>query len=58
MILASFGIDNLFNKYYVQYMNAEGRACPGSARDPSPVARHHVQGSAEDSLRRGSAGGG
>lgn len=28
-ILASFAIDNLFNKYYVQYMNAEGQSQPG-----------------------------
>ena len=28
-ILASFGIDNVFNKYYVQYMNAEGQSQPG-----------------------------
>jgi hemoglobin/transferrin/lactoferrin receptor protein len=28
-VLASFSIDNLFNKYYVQYMNAEGQSQPG-----------------------------
>ena len=28
-ILASFSIDNLLNKYYVQYMNAEGQSQPG-----------------------------
>jgi len=28
-ILASFGIDNVLNKYYVQYMNAEGQSQPG-----------------------------
>jgi hemoglobin/transferrin/lactoferrin receptor protein len=28
-VLASFGIDNLFNQYYVQYMNAEGQSLPG-----------------------------
>ena len=27
-ILASFGIDNVFNKYYVRYMNAEGQSQP------------------------------
>jgi len=36
-IFASFNIDNLLNKYYVQYMNAEGQSQP-SRRDhlPSP----------------------
>ena len=29
-MLASFGIDNLFNQYYVQYMNAEGQSRPAS----------------------------
>ena len=33
-ILASFGIDNVFNKYYVQYMNAEGLSLPGQ---PPPI---------------------
>jgi len=28
-VLASFGIDNLFNQYYVEYMNAEGQSAPG-----------------------------
>ncbi len=28
-VLASFSIDNLLNKYYVQYMNAEGQSQPG-----------------------------
>ena len=28
-VLASFSIDNLFNQYYVQYMNAEGQSAPG-----------------------------
>jgi len=28
-ILASFGIDNVFNKYYVRYMNTEGQSQPG-----------------------------
>ena len=28
-VLASFGIDNLFNQYCVQYMNAEGQSAPG-----------------------------
>ena len=28
-VLASFGIDNLFNQYYVRYMNAEGQSQPG-----------------------------
>ena len=52
-VLASFGIDNLFNQYYVQYMNAEGQSAPGAAAgDRVSVARHHVQGWAEDSLRR------
>jgi hemoglobin/transferrin/lactoferrin receptor protein len=30
-VLASFSIDNLFNQYYVQYMNAEGQSLPGQA---------------------------
>jgi outer membrane receptor protein involved in Fe transport len=30
-VLASFGIDNLFNQHYVQYMNAEGQSAPGQA---------------------------
>jgi len=30
-VLASFGIDNLFNRYYVQYMNVEGQSAPGQA---------------------------
>jgi len=39
-IFASFNIDNLLNKYYVQYMNAEGQSQP-SRRDhlPSPASR-------------------
>jgi len=36
-VLASFGIDNLFNKYYVQYMNAEGQNPPGSQNPPPYV---------------------
>lgn len=28
-ILASFGIDNVFNQYSVRYMNAEGQSQPG-----------------------------
>ena len=30
-IFASFNIDNLLNKYYVQYMNAEGQSQPAAA---------------------------
>lgn len=36
-VLASFGIDNLFNQYYVQYMNAEGQNPPGSQNPPPYV---------------------
>ena len=36
-VLASFGIDNLFNQYYVQYMNAEGQSPPGSQNPPPYV---------------------
>ena len=53
-VLASFGIDNLFNQYYVQYMNAEGQNPPGSQNPPPyrvPLAGHHLQGWAEDPLR-------
>jgi hypothetical protein len=28
-ILASIGIDSVFNSYYVRYMNAEGQSQPG-----------------------------
>jgi hemoglobin/transferrin/lactoferrin receptor protein len=36
-VLASFSIDNLFNQYYVQYMNAEGQNPPGSQSPPPYV---------------------
>jgi hemoglobin/transferrin/lactoferrin receptor protein len=35
--LAYFGIDNLFNQYYVRYMNAEGGSPPGSGNPPPYV---------------------
>ena len=41
-ILASFSIDNLLNKYYVQCMNAEGQSQPGQPPAiifPSPASR-------------------
>ena len=36
-VLASFSIDNIFNQYYVQYMNAEGDSPPGPGRSPPYV---------------------
>ena len=50
-IFASFSIDNLLNKYYVQYMNAEGQSQPAAAAIIFR-RRHHGQGRADDALRR------